>query len=66
MPNPYRAVNTPSRLHKTNQLMLYREIISVYSTIHTQHTHTLCGQNVECFLGAFAKLRKNETISFVM
>jgi hypothetical protein len=28
--------------------MLYSEIIAVYSQIHTKHTNTLCGQNVEC------------------
>jgi hypothetical protein len=27
--------------------MLYREIIAVYSEIHTKHTNTLCGQNVQ-------------------
>jgi len=27
--------------------MLYREIIAVCSQIHTKHTHTLYGQNVE-------------------
>ena len=27
--------------------MLYREIIAVYSQIHTKHVNTLCGQNVE-------------------
>jgi hypothetical protein len=27
--------------------MLYREIIAVCSEIHTKHTKTLCGQNVE-------------------
>ena len=32
---------------KTIQLMLYREIISVYSQIHTKHINTLCGQNVD-------------------
>ena len=32
---------------KTSQLMLYREIIAVCSQIHTKHTNTLCGQNVE-------------------
>ena len=32
---------------QTNQLMLYREIIAVCSQIHTKHTNTLCGQNVE-------------------
>src|SRR5215470_5839521 len=34
-------------LIKTNQLMLYREIIAVCSQIHTKHINTLCGQNVE-------------------
>ena len=27
--------------------MLYREIIAVYSQIHTKYINTLCGQNVE-------------------
>ena len=27
--------------------MLYRELISVCSEIHTKHTNTPCGQNVE-------------------
>ena len=27
--------------------MLYREIIVVCSEIHTKHTNTMCGQNVE-------------------
>ena len=30
--------------------MLYREIIAVYSEIHTKHINTLCGQNVELLL----------------
>ena len=25
--------------------MLYREIIAVFSHIHTKHTNTLCGKN---------------------
>jgi len=29
--------------------MLYREIIAVCSQIHTKHTNTLRGQNVELF-----------------
>jgi len=32
---------------KTSQLMLFREIIAVFSQIHTKHINTLCGQNVE-------------------
>ena len=27
--------------------MLYREIMAVCSQIHTKHTNTVCGQNVE-------------------
>jgi hypothetical protein len=27
--------------------MLYSEIIAVCSEIHTEHTNTLCGQNIE-------------------
>ena len=27
--------------------MLYREIITVFSEVHTKHINTLCGQNVE-------------------
>ena len=34
-------------LYKTNQLMLYREIIAVCSQIHTKHINKLCGQNTE-------------------
>ena len=40
--SPYRAVNTPSVI-KTDQLMLYREIIAVCSQTHTKHVNTLCG-----------------------
>jgi len=36
-------------LIKTDQFMLYREIITVGSDIHTKHINTLCGQNVELF-----------------
>ena len=32
---------------KTGQLMLYREIIAVYTQIHTEHINAVCGQNVE-------------------
>ena len=28
--------------------MLYREIIAVYTQIHTKHLNTLCGQNLKC------------------
>jgi len=29
--------------------MVYREIFAVCSQIHTKHTNTLCGPNVEFF-----------------
>jgi hypothetical protein len=32
---------------KSNQLMLYSEIVAVCSEIHTKHINTVCGQNVE-------------------
>jgi hypothetical protein len=32
---------------KASQLVLYSEIIAVCSDISTEHTNTLCGQNVE-------------------
>jgi hypothetical protein len=32
-----------------NRLLLFREIISVYSENRTKHVNTLCGQNAECF-----------------
>ena len=34
--------------------MLYREIIAVCSEIHTKHTKTPCGQNVELLNVKFA------------
>jgi len=40
----YRAVNTLRLGYKTNQLMLYKEIIAVFSQIHTKHINTLCEQ----------------------
>jgi len=42
----YRAVNFVWGV-KTGQSMLYSEINSVCSQIHTKHINTLCGQNVE-------------------
>jgi hypothetical protein len=32
---------------QTNQLVLYTEIIAVCSQVHTKHTNTIYGQNVE-------------------
>ena len=34
----------------TGQLMRYREIIAIWSHIHTKHINTLCGQNVELYI----------------
>ena len=35
---------------KTNQSMLYTEIIAVCSEIHAKHINALCGQNVELYV----------------
>jgi hypothetical protein len=32
---------------KPNRLMLFRETVAVYCESHTEHTDTLCGQNVD-------------------
>lgn len=32
---------------RTTQLLLCREMITVYYELHTKHTHALCGKNVE-------------------
>ena len=45
---------------KTNQLMLYSEIIAVCFQIHIKHLNTLCGQNVEFFIvKCFGKYRNH-------
>ena len=41
------TVRNFSKALKTSQLMLYREIIAVFSQVHTKHVNTLYGQNVE-------------------
>jgi hypothetical protein len=41
------ATKCYSSVIKTSQLILYREIISVCSEIHTKHINALCGQNTE-------------------
>ena len=38
--------------------MLYREIIAVFSEIHTKHINTLCGENV-----AFVSVKAGGTYS---
>ena len=45
--------------------MLYREIIAVCSEIPTQHTNTVCGQNVETFDAKFSsKYIKHWSLKF--
>jgi hypothetical protein len=46
----YLTENTHRVNYKTVPLMLYREIIAVCSQIHTKHTTTLYGQNVELLI----------------
>jgi hypothetical protein len=48
---------------KNIQLMLYREIISVCSQIHTKHINTLCGQNVELYIKTQSVPRTKHTPS---
>jgi hypothetical protein len=44
----YRSVNTPSRVHKTNLLMLYKAKVAVCSETRTEHIKQ-CEQHVEFF-----------------
>ena len=44
-----RSKHSPVTVIKTSQLMLYRETIVICSQIHTKHTSTPCGQNLEFF-----------------
>jgi len=43
--------------------MRYREIIAVCSQIHTKHTNTLCGQNVELYVKIQSVLRSKHSVS---
>ena len=43
--------------------MLYREIIAVYSQIHTKHINTLCGQNVELYIKIQSVPRSKHSVS---
>jgi len=45
--SPYRAVNTLDIGYKNESVNVVKEIIAVYSQIHTKHINTLCGHNVE-------------------
>jgi hypothetical protein len=50
------SVRTSQETHyvtatKPNRLMLFRETVAVYCENHTEHTNTLCEQNVEfCYV----------------
>jgi hypothetical protein len=43
----YLTGNTLRLRSKPNRLMLFGETVAVYCENHTEHTDTLCGQNVE-------------------
>ena len=43
--------------------MLYKEIIAVCSQIHTKHTNTLYGQNVELYIKTQSVPRRKHTPS---
>ena len=45
--------------------MLYGEIIAVCSQIHTKHTNTLCGQNVELYIKIQSVPRSKHTVSVI-
>ena len=44
--------------------MLYREIIAVFSQIHTKHLNTLCGQNVELYIKTQSVPRSKHRLSY--
>ena len=43
--------------------MLYTEIVTVCSEIHTKHKNTLCGQNVELYINTQSVPRSKHTPS---
>ena len=45
--------------------MLYREIIAVCSQVHTKHTNTLCGQNVELYIKTQSVPRNKHSVSVI-
>jgi hypothetical protein len=49
--NPVRISQETHYVSTTepNRLMLFRETVTVYCENHTEHTNTLCEQNVELF-----------------
>ena len=63
MSSPYREVNTLRLGYKTSQLMLYMEMITVCSEIHTKRINTQCGQNVELYIKTQSVPRSKHTPS---
>jgi len=45
--------------------MMYREIIAVCSQIHTKHTNTLCGQNVEFYIKIQSVPRSKHSVTVI-
>ena len=45
--------------------MLYSEIIAVCSQIHTKHTNTLCGQNIELYIKTQFLPRSKHSVSVI-
>jgi hypothetical protein len=45
--SPYRAVNTPPRLYKTNLLLLCKAKVDMSVVISVHNTQTLCENHVE-------------------
>ena len=45
--------------------MFYRETIAVCSQIHTKHTNTLCGHNVELYIKTQSVPRSKHSVSVI-
>jgi hypothetical protein len=43
----FLTTNTCFAISKVNRLILFREIISVYSESYSEYINALCGQNVQ-------------------
>ena len=48
---------------KPNEVMLYNEIITVCSEIHTKHTNSLFGQNIKCLMVNFCCIKQPLSLS---
>ena len=45
--------------------MLYKEIVTVYSQIHTKHINTLCGQSVGLYIKTQSVPRSTHSVSVI-